>query len=326
MLSIQYKCRRIDLTTIRIWSDLRSIFHLKTLTACLVFLLACTQIFGSFEANIALSEELYTNKMTTEGIDMLEGALLATSDPIEQAIYLWHLARLQLDRAVFAMDEGASNTTLNPLFRAADSYAQQSIDTHPTSHGHFYKAATLAVLSGTQRNLGSLKLISSAHKHLESTISIDPTHADAWHTLGQLYLELPGWPISFGNIVNAASFARKATAVATRDPLPYDYYIGLARILWQRNWSSSKRMREITKLFGRFQSGKNEFDRSTYYEASLFPDFIPPYATMSVERMDDREEARLIANWLQEQYHASTQPTEKQQKDYKELMTMTAAW
>lgn len=232
---------------------------------------------------------------------MLESALLATSDPFEQATYLWHLARLQLDRAVIAMDEGASNTALNPMFSAADSYAQQSIDTHPTSHGHFYKAATLAVWSGTQRNLGSLSLISSAHKHLESAVSIDPTYADAWHTLGQLYLELPGWPISFGNIVHAASFARKATAVATRDPLPYDYYMGLARILWQRNWSSSKRTREMAKLLGRFQSGKNEFDRNTYFEASLFPDFIPPYATMHVERMDDREEARLIASWLQAQ-------------------------
>ena len=68
-----------------------------------------------------------------------------------------------------------------------------------------------ATLAGYQGGLGALSLLRDARRDLEAAIAIDE-HAlnGAAHTsLGSLYYQVPGWPISFGSNSKAEAELKK---------------------------------------------------------------------------------------------------------------------
>ncbi len=91
-----------------------------------------------------------------------------------------------------------------------------------------------ASYAGSKGGLGALKLVKLAKKQLESAISLDADAANggAMTTLGTLYAQVPGWPISFGN-KDKANRLLEASANKHPSSLVAQYFYG--KYLYDQN-------------------------------------------------------------------------------------------
>lgn len=154
--------------------------------------------------------------------DTLPQALLAaeTGYTIARASYFafpgeigpaWRLARACFDLAEFAT---------NDLRRA--SLAEEGINIArfvssmaPTNAaGHYYLALNLGQLART-KSFGALSLLRQMERAFLRAIDADPhfDHAGPVRSLGMLYLEAPGWPMSIGSKVKARQHLESAVAL-----------------------------------------------------------------------------------------------------------------
>lgn len=76
-----------------------------------------------------------------------------------------------------------------------------------------------ATLAGYKGGLGALSLLRDARRDFEAAIDIDDSAlSGAAHTsLGSLYYQVPGWPISFGSNTKAEVELKKGLAIAPND-------------------------------------------------------------------------------------------------------------
>lgn len=72
-----------------------------------------------------------------------------------------------------------------------------------------------STLAGAKGGIGALSLAKDAKQDLEKSLKIDPTamQGSALTSLGTLYLNVPGWPISFGSDRKAEEFLLRAIAI-----------------------------------------------------------------------------------------------------------------
>ncbi len=77
--------------------------------------------------------------------------------------------------------------------------------------GYYYLALNLGQWARTKR-LAALKLVPEMERELKKSIELDPKfeHAGPHRSLGLLYSEVPGWPISLGNRSKARLHLEKA--------------------------------------------------------------------------------------------------------------------
>jgi tetratricopeptide (TPR) repeat protein len=90
-----------------------------------------------------------------------------------------------------------------------------------------WKGIELSTYAGAKGGLGALGLVKEARKTLEAAIAIDPDALDgsAYTSLGSLYYQVPGWPLSFGDEKQAEEYLRKALAI-NPDGIDSNYFFG----------------------------------------------------------------------------------------------------
>ena len=90
-----------------------------------------------------------------------------------------------------------------------------------------WKGIVLSTYAGAKGGLGALGLVKDARKTLEAAIAIDPEALDgsAYTSLGSLYYQVPGWPLSFGDAKQAEQYLRKALAI-NPDGIDQNYFFG----------------------------------------------------------------------------------------------------
>jgi tetratricopeptide (TPR) repeat protein len=90
-----------------------------------------------------------------------------------------------------------------------------------------WKGIVLSTYAGAKGGLGALGLVKEARKTLEAAVAIDPDALDgsAYTSLGSLYYQVPGWPLSFGDEKQAEEFLRKALAI-NPDGIDQNYFFG----------------------------------------------------------------------------------------------------
>jgi hypothetical protein len=137
-------------------------------------------------------------------------------------------------------------------------------------------------------------------------VSINSRHADAYFVLGQLYRELPGWPLSFGNTDFAVSLGRLAVDLrvdqvkkGVEKSLAYNFYTELGKTLHKRNRSAVARVSSQKAERTRYDAAKNDLDRGCSYEG-----------TVTLQNISDREEARALVQF------AVTELEKKQARTY----------
>lgn len=78
-----------------------------------------------------------------------------------------------------------------------------------------WRGIVLGTWAGAKGGLGALDLVKRAKASLESALAIDPRalSGSAYTSLGSLYYQVPGWPLSFGDNKRAETLLQKALEI-----------------------------------------------------------------------------------------------------------------
>lgn len=125
-------------------------------------------------------------------------------------------ARAAFDWAEFATSDRQREALANEGIAASRQALRLKPDYGPA---HYYLALNLGQYARTKR-FKALGAINEMEKSLLRAIELDPafSHAGPDRTLGLLYLQAPGWPISVGNRAKAERHLTRAVAVAPEYP------------------------------------------------------------------------------------------------------------
>lgn len=90
-----------------------------------------------------------------------------------------------------------------------------------------WQGIVLSTYAGAKGGLGALGLVKDARKSLEAALAIDEGALDgsAYTSLGSLYYQVPGWPLSFGDDDKARSYLQKALSI-NPNGIDANYFFG----------------------------------------------------------------------------------------------------
>ncbi|AKH70825.1 Tetratricopeptide repeat [Spongiibacter sp. IMCC21906] len=82
-----------------------------------------------------------------------------------------------------------------------------------------WRGIVKASLAGSKGGLGALSLVKQARKDFETAIATDDNalQGAAYTSLGSLYYQVPGWPLSFGDTNKAEQHLRQGLTLAPAD-------------------------------------------------------------------------------------------------------------
>ena len=216
----------------------------RALTAVLALVL-CAGILEAIDADLLRElERLHEGDGHEEILERIDSELERVTDATETAELLWRRTRAELTLADFGLWRGElSDREAIAMLEGAASHADRATSLAPDlADPYFWKGATVGLRGQIRGILNSLFMASDVRDYAEQTLERDPDHAEAHYMLGQLYRELPRWPLSFGDRERAVDYGRRAIALHEDDyaegrvGVPYyDFYTQLAASLWRRN-------------------------------------------------------------------------------------------
>lgn len=237
---------------------------------------------------------------------------------------LWRRARARLSLADLAHWEGSlTDDEALALIDEADRDAVQALERVPDdATAHMWRAAVIGrrgLLRGVLRSLIDASVVD---EHGSRAVELDPTLPEAYYVLGQLYRELPGWPLSFGNNDYAVSLGRASVAyyeekIAASDvPVRYyDHYTQLAHSLWVRNNSVRQRERRVSRAAADFRAAGTNMERAFNFEG-----------TVRVPNQTDREEALALVRRVVRELSAVSSPRVRQRMDLAKARELLESW
>ena len=113
-------------------------------------------------------------------------------------------------------------------FQALTADARKVVSGYPgRAEPLVWLAIILASDAGASGGLGALGKVKEARKLLERAEGIDDRvlSGSVYTTLGSLYYQVPGWPLSYGNKAKAELYLRKALAI-NPDGIDPNYFLG----------------------------------------------------------------------------------------------------
>jgi len=113
-------------------------------------------------------------------------------------------------------------------FESLETEAGKLVAAYPErAEALVWQAIVLSTHAGVSGGLSALSRVKQARELLERAEHIDASVLDGsvYTSLGSLYYQVPGWPISFGDDDKAAEYLRKALAMAP-DSIDANYFYG----------------------------------------------------------------------------------------------------
>lgn len=113
-------------------------------------------------------------------------------------------------------------------FEKLASEAEQFVADYPDrAEPLIWQGIVLSTYAGARGGLGVLGLVKDARKSLEAAIAIEEgaLQGSAYTSLGSLYYQVPGWPVSFGDDDQAEKYLQKALAINPEGIDP-NYFFG----------------------------------------------------------------------------------------------------
>jgi tetratricopeptide (TPR) repeat protein len=241
----------------------------------------------------------------------------------EKAELYWRAARETLELGDIAEKQGKPQADILAVFTEGQGFADKAIAADPgTDLAYYWKSANIGRWGQVRGILDSLMKAQPMKDLLVKDLSINPERSDAYFVLGQLYRELPGWPVSFGDMAAAVSLGRKAVDLrqgqveaGTEKEFVYNFATELAKTLYKRNWSSATKANELKGRKGKIASAVTPLDKGSYYEASL-----------AQKDVSDREEAKSLVQWVVSQLGSMGDLTASQKKDLQKATDVLKGW
>lgn len=258
-----------------------------------------------------------------EARKLLLDSVTGASSAKEQAELYWRAARETLNLGDAADDAKKPQGDILALFSEGEGYADKAIAADPQNDlGYYWKSANIGRWGQTKGILNSLFKAGPMKDLLVKELSLNSERTDPYYVLGQLYRELPGWPVSFGNIDAAVSLGRKAVDLrmtqfqaGKEKDLVYNFYNELAKTLWKRNWSAANRLAEQKNKTAKLASATTPLDKGSFYEASV-----------TLKDVSDREEAKSLVQWVVSELQKVASRNADQNKDLQKAVDLLKGW
>ncbi len=156
---------------------------------------------------------------TTNSLPLADRLAEARSELAAAPTNLVHL--VNLTRLAFEATKSATNTGAKAkLAEEGITAAQTGLQLHPQAAGlEYYLGLNLGQLAST-RGMSALKLVREMETHLLTARALEPGIGDAGpdRSLGYLYLNAPGWPLSVGSNDKARRHFEQALKLAPHRP------------------------------------------------------------------------------------------------------------
>ena len=265
------------------------------------------------------AELLAEDGKVDQAIGFVQESLESARTQYEEAEYYILLSRLYFLKGLIMDNRGARKDEVLKLFSEGENYANRAIRLDPYDYrAYFWRGSNAGKWGQTKGVFSALGRVDSMRDDFKKTVELNPDFSLAWFSLGQLYEQLPGGIVSFGNDDYAVSLSRKSIDVmreeisqTDEEGLRYNYYVGLARQLHTRNWDAGKRQRELPEKRKRYREASDVLEKHFYYEG-----------TKIIDDVSDREEAKEILDWVIDELNAV--PSKKdQQRLYLRLAEQT---
>ncbi|MBU0956631.1 MAG: hypothetical protein KKI09_14485 [Spirochaetes bacterium] len=292
----------------------------------LVLLIVCTAsglVFAGLQDDLKQVDDMHEVGQYDQCLSRLQSVLGQATSNRDKAEVYWRMSRAALNQGNKLKDSNAPQPQTLAKYEEGEGYADQAISADPANYqGYFWKSSNIGMWGQTKGVLNALAKASPMKSLLEQAVGANNTHADSYYVLGQLYRELPGWPVSFGNAATAVSYGRLSVQLNTDDVqagraknISYGFHVELAKSLWNRNWNAGKRSSEQRKIKADFDKARNPIDRGAAYEGSI-----------SIPGKSDREEALdLVRNAISSLQRISSRNA-GQEDDLKKAQEVLAGW
>ena len=289
----------------------------------IIFFISTVWVFPDVQDIAGRADKLNEEENYKEEKNVLLDSLEKASGNSDMAELYWRLARAILNLGDEAEKNGSGPDILLKIFEEGKSYASRAIELDPGNHlGYFWKSANIGRWGQIKGVLNALMQADEMRDLLETAVTLKPDHAVSFYVLGQLYEQVPGFPISFGNAGYSVSLGRKAIDLheeqyrnGNEKKFDYDYYNELAKHLYKRNWSVTRRKREHGKMEDEYKAETGILEKSFYYEG-----------TIKIKNITDREEARNLLEWVITGLEGITNRTKEQSDDLKEAKETLSSW
>ncbi len=230
----------------------------------------------------------------------MEGQLAGgVTNNADRAQILWRLARLQVSLGD-ELDEDDKDGRF-AFYEKGEQYALQSIEANTSwEGGYLWKCSNIGRWGGQTK--GPLNALGKAKGMLEDLTTIVNTlgvldSSETWYVLSSLYDELPGGFLSFGNKEWAVSYMRIAMHTIPSHLYNPGHYLKLAEELYARDWSASKRSKEMRSMEKDWKKSSTNLEKYRYYEGKDGGKSKPFYSSVTLDKMSDRQEAVMVLSY-----------------------------
>ena len=296
--------------------------RLLALTPLLV-LPAAVLLAADFHQVVTQADALHDQGSYAEARALLLDAAAQSPSGKEKAELYWRVSRETQEMGDQAEKAKKPTEEVLGFFTEGEGYADKAIAADPDNDlGYFWKSANIGRWGQVRGVFNALGKAAPIRDLLLKVLSINPDRSDAYFVLGQLYRELPGWPISFGNVDWAVSLGRKAVdlnlqevAAGKEKDNSFDFSTELAKTLHQRDWSASNRLAEQKKKEPKYAEAGNPFEKGCLYEAAV-----------SLKDESDKQEAREMVQQVVASMEKMPTLTTSQTRDFQKAKDILKGW
>jgi tetratricopeptide (TPR) repeat protein len=192
---------------------------MKFLTSlCVLFSLLLFPAFSQVQANLEKADALYDSDAYQPCKDLLLTTLELASANQEKAGVLWRLSRVTQTLGDLAEEKGTQQAELLKYYEEGEKYADQGVAADPQNPlPYFWKAANMGRWGQVKGILNALGKAQPMLDQLKLALAQAPDDTDSFYVLQKLYVQVPGWPVSFGNKEYGVSLGRKAVDLMQKD-------------------------------------------------------------------------------------------------------------
>ena len=283
----------------------------RIMAVLLLLVIPAAAALADFTQTARDADALHDKGQYQQAKDMLLNAAASASGAQKAELY-WRAARENIELGDQAEKDKMPKDALLKIFDEGEGFANKAIEADPNSYqAYYWKSANIGRGGQVRGILNSLGKAGPMKDLLTKAITINPAHSDSYFVLGQLYRELPGWPVSFGNIDFAVSLGRKAVDLRAEQYKSgaekeggYNFSVELGKTLWKRNWSAEKRLSEQKNQAARFAAATTLLDKASNYDG-----------TVTLKNVSDREEAKALVMWAIQSMESLPARSAGQEKD-----------
>jgi tetratricopeptide (TPR) repeat protein len=295
----------------------------QSLVFALVFLLPVSFLLADFTDVVTQADDLHDQGKFADARALLLDAAAQSQDGKEKAELYWRVSRETIELGDLAEKSKKPTDEVLGFFVEGEGYADKAIAADPANDlGFFWKSANIGRWGQVKGVFNALGKATDIRDLLLKVLSINPDRSDAYFVLGQLYRELPGWPISFGNNDWAVSLGRKAVDLNAQEVADgkekdngFDFSTELAKTLRGRGWSAANRLSEQKRKADKYAAATTPFEKACFYEG-----------TVDLKNLSDAQEAKEIVQEVVASMEKLTSLTSGQVKDLQKARDLLKGW